>query len=152
MSEHRNRLAALVAVAGAALAAGGTFLTWYEIEIAGFAAPGGDISGWEGRDGRTVVFSAAVAGLVAAMFAMGQRRLVWKIVLLAAGGVTTIVAFAGITDARTKSDKIEDEFRIPPERVAADVGIGLWIVAAGGVAELAAGAIARHEGSLAPST
>ena len=64
-ADGRGRLVAGLGLGGAALAAGGTFLDWFKIEVGGLTAPGGSATGWEGRDGRTVV-AGAVVSLVAA--------------------------------------------------------------------------------------
>jgi hypothetical protein len=141
--DARNRLAALVALAGAALAVIGTSLSWYEVTIAGYLAPGGSLTGWEGRDGRTVVAAAVVAAAVAVVLFAGRRRLAWKVALIVAGVVTAIVAFAGVADTRSKGDKVQDEFGIPAGQVAAEAGAGLWVVAGAGLAELVAGALVR---------
>jgi hypothetical protein len=143
--DPRNRVAALLALAGAGLAIIGTSLSWYEIVVAGFLAPGGSLTGWEGRDGWTVVAGAVVAIAVALLLLAGQRRLAWRVALLVAGAITAIVAFAGVADARSKGEKVQDEFGIPAGRVAADIGTGLWLVAVAGVAELAAGVVVRHD-------
>ena len=130
----------MAAVGGGALAALGTVLTWFTIEIGGIAAPGGSATGLEGRDGRTVLAAAVVSLLAAGFVAVGRRVFAAKVALLAAGAVTAIVAIAGIVDATAKDEEVEDEFGIPADRVVADVGTGLWVVAVGGVSLLAAGA------------
>jgi hypothetical protein len=150
VTDPRSRLAAVLGLVGAALAAGGTFLDWSTIEIGGLAAPGGSATGWEGRDGRTVV-AGAVAGLVAAaLVGLGSRKLAPKIALVVAGGVTAVIAFAGIIDTSGKADAVQEEFAIPADRVSATVGAGAWLVALGGVVEVAAGVLARSPASLAP--
>lgn len=130
----------IAAVGGGALAGLGTVLTWFTIEIGGISAPGGSATGLEGRDGRTVLAAAVVALLAAGFIAVGRRVFAAKVALLAAGAVTAIVAVAGIADATAKDEEVEDEFGIPADRVVADVGAGLWVVAVAGAALLAAGA------------
>jgi hypothetical protein len=141
---QRDRAAVGAAVSGGALAALGTMLTWFTIEIGGVAAPGGSATGLEGRDGRTVLAAAVVAVVAAALVATGRRRLAAKVALLAAGAVTAIVAVAGIVDATAKDEEVEDEFGISADRVAAEVGTGLWVVAVAGVALVAAGAAVEN--------
>ena len=145
MRSHRDQASVVAAVAGGALAALGSLLTWYTIEIAGIAAPGGSATGIEGRDGRTVLAAAIVALLAAGLIATGRRRVVAKVALLAAGAVTAIVAVAGIVDATAKDEEVQDEFGIPADRVAAEVGTGLWVVAVAGISLLAAGAAVEQE-------
>ena len=135
----------IAAVAGGALAGLGTLLTWFTIEIGGIAAPGGSATGLEGRDGRTVLAAALVALLAAGLIATGRRRVAAKVALLAAGAVTAIVAVAGIVDATAKDEEVEDEFGIPADEVAADVGTGLWVVGVAGIALVTAGAVVAQE-------
>jgi hypothetical protein len=145
VSPDRDHLATVGAAAGGALAALGSVLTWFTIEIGGVAAPGGSATGLEGRDGRTVLAAGVVALLAAGAVAVRVRLVAAKVALLAAGLVTTIVAVAGIVDATSKDEEVEDEFGIPADRVASEVGAGLWVVAAAGVALLAAGAVVEQE-------
>jgi hypothetical protein len=136
----RDQAAVVVAVGGGCLAALGSVLNWYTIEIGGVAAPGGSATGLDGRDGRTVLAAAVVALLAAALVALGRRVVTAKMALLAAGAVVLIVAVAGIVDALAKDEEVEDEFGIEAERVVADVGTGLWSVAVAGIALVTAGA------------
>jgi hypothetical protein len=140
----RDRVAVVAAVVGGGLGALGTVLNWFSIEIGGISAPGGSATGLEGRDGRTVLGAALVALLAAGAVVVGYRRLAAKVALLAAGAVTTIVAVAGIADATAKDEEVEDEFGIAAERVVAEVGTGLWLVAVSGAALLVAGASAEN--------
>jgi hypothetical protein len=142
---RRDQLALGTAATGGLLAALGSTMTWYTIAVGGIAGPGGSATGLEGRDGRTVLAAAVVALGAAALVAVGRRRTVAKVALLAAGAVTSIVAVAGIVDAISKDEEVESEFGIPADRVVAEVGAGLWLVAAGGVGLLAAGAAAEPE-------
>jgi hypothetical protein len=141
--EPRGRAVAALGVAGAAAAAAGTFLDWYTIEIGGITAAGGSATGWEGRDGRTVVAAAVVAAIAAVLVLLGSRKLAPKLALIVAGGVTGVIAVAGILDASNKAEKVQDEFAIAPDRVSAEVGVGLWLVLAGGLAEATAGVVTR---------
>jgi hypothetical protein len=140
----------IAAVGGGAMAAFGTVLTWFTIEIGGISAPGGSATGLEGRDGRTVLAAAVVALLAAGCIVVGRRVFAAKVALLAAGAVTAIVAIAGIVDATAKDEEVEDEFGIPADRVVAEVGSGLWVVAVAGVALLAAGATVSPPASGSP--
>lgn len=141
---RRDQAAVVAAICGGGLAALGSVLTWFTIEIGGVVAPGGSATGLEGRDGRTVLAAAVVAVLAGGLVALGRRRVAAKVALVAAGAVTAIVAVAGIVDATAKDEQVEDEFGIPADRVVADVGTGLWVVAAAGLALLAAGAMAEN--------
>ena len=149
-ADPRVRLAAALGALGAALAAGGTFLDWFTIEVGGLTAPGGSATGWEGRDGRTVLAGAVVSLVSAALVALGSRKLAPKMVLVVAGGVTAVIAIAGVLDASGKADKVQEEFAIPAERVQSEVGTGLWLVTLGGVVEVAAGLLTRSPSSVAP--
>jgi len=145
MRSPRDQAAVVAAVAGGALAALGTLMTWFTIEIHGIAAPGGSATGLDGRDGRTVLAAAAVALVAAGVIVAGRRRVAAKVALLAAGAVTAIVAIAGIVDATAKDEEVEDEFGISAEDVAAEVGTGLWVIGAAGAALLAAGASVEQD-------
>ncbi|MBA2279847.1 MAG: hypothetical protein H0W25_01230 [Acidimicrobiia bacterium] len=136
--------ATVAALVGAGLAALGTFLTWFRIEIGGVVAPGGSESGWEGRDGRTVLGGAVVALLAAGLVALGRRTELAKVALLVSGCITAVVAVAGIVDASSKAGQVQSQFGIPPGRVVADVGAGLWLVAVAGAVQLAGGLLVRR--------
>lgn len=140
---RRNQAVALAAIVAGGLAAIGTTLTWFTIEIGGIDAPGGSATGMEGRDGWTVLAGAVAAGIAAGLLIVQQRPMVAKVLLLVAGGVTSIVAVAGILDATGKDREVEQAFGIAAERVKASVGSGLWLVLVGGIVGLAAGAASR---------
>jgi hypothetical protein len=148
--DPRNLLAAGLAAAGAALVAIGAFADWYTISIAGVTAPGGTATGWEGRDGRTVVAGAAIVAVAAALVALDSRRLAPRLSMVVVGFITTVIAVAGIVDTTGKAAQVEREFAIPAGRVSAQVGAGLWLVALGALLELAGG-IAAHQAGGAPS-
>ncbi len=143
-NDPQNRLAAGAALLGGAFAALGTFLDWFTVAIGGVTAPGGSATGWEGRDGRTVLAAGVVCGVSAALVALGSSKLAPKIALIVAGGVTAVIALAGILDAGGKDDAVQDEFAIPAERIRAEVGPGLWLVVTAGVLEVAAGVAVRQ--------
>jgi hypothetical protein len=142
-----NRKAAFVGIMGAALAIVGAFQVWLRIRIAGFIPPGSAQTGWRGGDGRTIVIAAATAGLAAAALWSGRRDLWLKIVLLIAGGVTLVIAIVHMVDAGSKARDIEVQFGIPAGDVSAQIGVGLYLVALGGVGLLVAGLQARTASS-----
>lgn len=144
-ADPQNRLAATIALVGSGFAAVGTFLDWFTIEIGGVAAPGGSATGWDGRDGRTVLAGAVVTAVAAGLVILGSRRLAPKIALIVAGGVTAVIAVAGIVDTNGKADAVRDEFAIPADRVRSEIGAGLWLVAGAGLAEIAAGLATRRD-------
>jgi hypothetical protein len=141
--DPQNRLAAGAALLGGAFAALGTFLDWFTVAIGGVTAPGGSATGWEGRDGRTVLAAAVVCGVSSVLIALGSTKLAPKIALIVAGGVTAVIALAGILDTGGKDDAVQQEFAIPAERITAEVGPGLWLVVTAGVLEVAAGVAVR---------
>jgi hypothetical protein len=55
-----------------------------------------------------------------------------------------VIAIAGIVDTNGKADAVRDEFAIPSDRVRSEIGAGLWLVAAAGVAEVTGGMFARR--------
>lgn len=149
--DQRTRAAAGLGALGAAAAAAGTFLDWFTISVGDVTGPpGGSATGWEGRDGRTVLAGAVVALVAAALTLLGSRRLSPKIALVVAGGVTAVIAVAGILDTSGKEGAVQDEFAIPADRVTSEVGTGLWLVALGGALELAGGLVARTPSASAP--
>ena len=141
--DPQNRLAAGAALLGGAFAALGTFLDWFTVAIGGVTAPGGTATGWEGRDGRTVLAAAVVCGVSSILVALGSTKLAPKIALIVAGRVTAVIALAGILDTGGKDDAVQQEFAIPAERITAEVGPGLWLVVTAGVLEVAAGVAVR---------
>jgi hypothetical protein len=134
----------IAAVVGGVLGALGTVLTWYTIAIGGVVGHGGSATGLDGRDGRTVLAAAVIAVVAAVLVALGRRRVAAKVALLAAGTVTVVVAVAAIVDATGKDDEVADRFGIPADRVAAQIGVGLWLVAAAGVVLAVAGAALQN--------
>jgi hypothetical protein len=148
--DPQNLLAAGLGLAGAALVTVGAFADWYTISIAGVTAPGGTATGWEGRDGRTVVAGAVVCAVASVLVALDTRRLAPKLSLVIAGFITAVIAVAGIVDTTGKAEQVEREFAIPAGRVVARVEAGLWLVAVGAVLELAGGVAAHQLGARPP--
>lgn len=148
-----NLLAAALGVAGAGLVTMGAFADWYTISIGGITAPGGSATGWDGRDGRTVVAGAAICAVAAVLVALDSRRLAPKVALVVTGIATSVIAVAGIVDTTGKAEQVQDEFAIPAGRVSASVGPGLWLVAVGGALEITGGIVAhRAEAGTAGTT
>lgn len=142
-----NRKAAFTGILGAALAIIGSFQVWLRIRIAGFNPPGSAQTGWRGGDGRTIVLAGVVAAGAAGALWIGRRDLWLKISLLIAGGVTIVIAVVHMVDAGSKARDIEVQFGIPAGDVAAQIGVGLYLVVLGGLGLLAAGLQARTESS-----
>ena len=142
-----NRPAAYAALFGAVLAAIGAFQVWLRISVVNVSPPGSAETGWKGGDGRTIVVAALVAA-VAGVGLLFRRRDLWlKVALLIAGGVTLVIALVHMADVGSKANDIELQFGIPAGDVRAEVGAGLYVVTAGGVAVLAAGLRARTTSS-----
>jgi hypothetical protein len=142
-AEHA--LAALVAVAGAILAVTGTFQTWLEILIGGELGKGGSSTGWNTQDGRTVAVTGVITGAVALALLLGRRDGWLKSVLLVTGAINLIVAVANLVSAGSKAHDIQIQFGIPADQIKARIGLGLWLVMIGGLAQLLAGLLARRE-------
>lgn len=131
--------AALLAVASAVVALVGAFQMWVRIRIAGFSPPGSAQTGWQGGDGRTIAVAALASMVAAAAVAIGRRETWPKIVLLIAGATTAIIAVVNMVDAGSKAHDIQVQFGIPAEDVHAQLGVGLFLVAIGGLGLIAAG-------------
>jgi hypothetical protein len=142
--EVDNRLAAAFAAVGGLGAVSAAFLTWFEIEIDGLAAPGSFQSGLAGRDGRTVLAAGVVTAVVGALFAFGRAEAWLKLTLLVTGGVITIIALVNLVDASSKADRLGEDFGVPRAALSAGAGPGLWVLLVAGAATLAAGLIARR--------
>lgn len=138
-----NRPAAYAALVGAVLGVVGAFQVWLRIRVAGFNPPGSAETGWKGGDGRTIVVAAVVAAVAGVGLLLRRRDLWLKIALLIAGGVTLVIALVHMANVGSKANDIELRFGIPAGDVHAEVGVGLYVVVAGGVALLAAGLRAR---------
>lgn len=138
-----NRPAAYAAIVGAVLAGVGAFQVWLRITITNVSPPGSAETGWKSGDGRTIVVAAAVAGVAGVGLLLRRRDLWLKVALLIAGGVTLVIALVHMADVPSKANDIEMQFGIPAGDVRAEVGAGLYVVAAGGVALLASGLRAR---------
>lgn len=142
-----NRPAAYAALFGAVLAAIGAFQVWLRISVVNVSPPGSAETGWKGGDGRTIVVAALVAGAAGVGLLLRRRDLWLKVALLIAGGVTLVIALVHMADVGSEANDIELQFGIPSGEVRAEVGAGLYVVAAGGVAVLAAGLRARTASS-----
>jgi hypothetical protein len=116
---------------------------WLRISIVHANPPGSGETGWKGGDGRTIVVAAAVAAIAGVGLLLRRRDLWLKIALLIVGGVTLVIALVHMANVNSKANDIEVRFGIPAGDIKAEVGIGLYIVAASGVAVLAAGLRAR---------
>jgi len=142
-----NALGRSVAEFRAALQAGtcgiGPLTVFDPTAVAFVNPPGGAETGWKGGDGRTIVVAAVVAAIAGIGLLLGRRDLWLKVALLIAGGVTLVIALVHMANVGSKASDIEQQFGIPTGDVRADVGAGLYIVIAGGVAVLAAGLRAR---------
>jgi hypothetical protein len=134
-----NRQAAITGLVAAALAIFGAFQVWVTITIAGFAPPGSEQTGWDGGDGRTIAVAGVAAAIASAAILIGRRDLWVKVVLLIAGAICGTIAVVNMVDAGSKAHDIQVQFGIPAEDVHAQIGIGLYLIAAAGVGLVAAG-------------
>ncbi|MDT4938311.1 MAG: hypothetical protein QOG80_1982 [Pseudonocardiales bacterium] len=142
-----NRPAAYAALLGAVLGTVGAFQVWLRISVGNVNPPGSAETGWKGGDGRTIVVAALVAAVAGVGLLLRRRDLWLKVALLIAGGVTLVIALVHMADVPSKGNDIEMQFGIPSGDVRAEVGAGLYVVAAGGVVVLAAGLRARAASS-----
>jgi hypothetical protein len=142
-----NRPAGYAALVGAVLGAVGAFQVWLRVSIASVNPPGGAETGWKGGDGRTIVVAARVAAIAGIGLLLGRRDLWLKVALLIAGGVTLVIALVHMANVGSKANDIQQQFGIPTGDVRAEIGAGLYVVVAGGVAVLAAGLRARTTSS-----
>jgi hypothetical protein len=142
-----NRPAGYAALVGAVLGAVGAFQVWLRVSIASVNPPGGAETGWKGGDGRTIVVAALVAAIAGIGLLLGRRDLWLKVALLIAGGVTLVIALVHMANVGSKANDIQQQFGIPTGDVRAEIGAGLYVVVAGGVAVLAAGLRARTTSS-----
>jgi hypothetical protein len=142
-----NRPAAYAAMVGAMLGAVGAFQVWLRVSVASVNPPGGAETGWKGGDGRTIVVAAVVAAIAGIGLLLGRRNLWLKVALLIAGGVTLVIALVHMANVGSKANDIQQQFGIPTGDVRAEIGAGLYVVVAGGVAILAAGLRARTTSS-----
>lgn len=151
-----NRRAGVVALAAGGLAMVACYLTWIQIEVAGHSGPGSVASGLDGRDGVTVLVAGGLAAAVAIALLFGRGDGWLKMALFVTGGIITIIGVVDIVDVRNKVEALEDRFGVREGVVTAQVGVGLWLVLASGVALLAAGLLARRvigrEPAAAPAT
>src|SRR3954454_497822 len=139
-----NRIAAVIAGVAGVVAIIGAFQTWLRLRIGGVAVRGGVETGWNGRDGKTVVGAAIAAIVVAALLWLGRTDVWLTVTLFVVGAVTLVVTIVNVADATSKAHDIENEFGIAAVRVQAQVGFGLWMVGAAGCGMLAAGLLARR--------
>jgi hypothetical protein len=139
-----NRPAGLIAVVAGLVAAMASFQPWVQIHIAGATGPGSADTGLDGRDGRTVLVVGLVAAVVGLLLVAGRGYDWLKVALLVTGGITTVIAIVDVADVNAKATQLEDRFGIPADVVTAEVGVGLWMVAAAGVAMIVAGLLARR--------
>tara|TARA_B110000438_G_scaffold292758_1_gene331586 strand:+ start:588 stop:1184 length:597 start_codon:yes stop_codon:yes gene_type:complete len=118
-----NGLAAMAATVGVVLAIMGTFLPWIVVNRADGAVD--HLIGWDlAGDAVLVLVTGLVAAAVTGALWIGQRGLMYKLLLLLAGGVLLAVAGLEISDVRAV-DAVSVLER--------SVGSGLPVVAIGGV-------------------
>jgi len=134
-----NRQAAGLGLVAAGLAVLGAFQVWVTITINGLSPPGSEQTGWDGGDGRTILAAGAVGAIASAAVVVGRRDLWTKVLLLISGPIAAIIAIVNMVDAGSKAHDIQMQFGIPAEDVKAKIGIGLYLVVAGGVGLVAAG-------------
>jgi hypothetical protein len=139
-----NTIAAMLAALAGVAAIVGAFQTWLRLRIGGVAVRGGVETGWNGRDGKTVVGAAIAALVVAGLLKLGRSDVWLTVTLFVVGAVTVVVTIVNVADATSKAHDIENEFGIAAVRVQAQVGFGLWMVGLAGCGMLAAGLLARR--------
>jgi len=149
----RAPLAGILAIAGGALLAVGSFLAWAEVSGQGQSVTA---SGMDGSDGYVTLVAGLVAIVAGIVLSRANKRLLAVLVILAGivgGGI-------GLYDALTAKDRVLDEaaealaptFGVPADQVrtvldqAIDAGelgvsisIGLYVVIAGGGVALVGG-------------
>ena len=144
VAKVENRLAGALAVGAGIVGALACSLTWIRIEVEGRTGPGSSASGLEGRDGRTVLAACLVAAVAGLVLLVGRSDGWLKVAVVAAGGVTSVIAAVDIAEAGAKAGNLETRFGIRPGVVSAEAGSGLWLVGLAGTVLLAAGLLARR--------
>jgi len=115
----------IVALVGGVVALLGSFMTWASIE--GFGSAGGMEEGGDG----VITLIVAIATVAAAIFLKDKARMIAVVV---GGAIIAIVGIINVLDINSTSN----DTGIP-----ISVGIGLWMVLAGGIVAAAAAFIKK---------
>lgn len=123
-----------VALAGVALIVVGSFLPWASVSILGQEVT---VDGMDGDGAITLIGGVLVGAL--ALAAHLQRPARWKVVTaLVVAALVTLVAVIDIVDVNSRVADVEGDFAVDIE---ASIGIGLWLVLAGGIVATLAAAL-----------
>lgn len=126
LDDRSNVPGGLLGVVGAVLLVVGVVLPWLEVA-------GETVSGWTAStDAEVLAGVAAVATVAAALVVGGARSLVLRVLLGVAGVVALALGAFDLVDVGGV------------EGVDASVGVGLYVVLAGGLVLVAAAALTRH--------
>lgn len=115
----------IVALVGGVIALLGSFMTWASVE--GFGSAGGMEEGGDG----VITLIVAIATIAAAIFLKDKARMIAVVV---GGAIIAIVGIINVLDINSTSN----DTGIP-----ISVGIGLWMVLAGGILATAAAFIKK---------
>lgn len=131
---HLGRLFLLVAAVGGALAVAGSFMTWGEVQIPFFDTI--ELDGFDdGRDGRLSLSLGLATVLAAAIGARKRLRLASATGITLLGSAIVAVAVADmfqLDDQRKILDQISFFSQPLSDIVSTKLGVGLYLVAAGG--------------------
>ncbi|HET9248852.1 MAG TPA: hypothetical protein VFP13_02770 [Actinomycetota bacterium] len=158
--QGRAVLAGALALAGGVLAVVGSFLAWAEVSAGPFSEQAKGVDGWEGKAsilGGAVMAAAGIRVLVGSHQAMARLRPSAAIGGLVAAGVglyTALTVRDQLVDAAsTGLSRSEVERALDSGMLELSIGVGLYLVIAGGVQGILASVIslgARDE-PVAPS-
>lgn len=115
-----------VVLVGVALVVVGSFLPWASVSALGQELT---VDGMDGDGPLTLIGGALVGAL--ALAAHLQRPARWKVITaLVLAALVTLVAVIDVVDVNNRVAEVEGDFAVDLE---ASIGIGLWLVLAGGV-------------------
>lgn len=114
------------ALVGVALVVVGSFLPWASVSAFGQEV---NVDGMDGDGPLTLIGGVLVGALVLA--AHLQRPARWKVVTaLVVAALVTLIAVIDVVDVNSRVADVEGDFAVDLE---AAIGIGLWLVLAGGI-------------------
>ncbi len=140
----RNAIAGVVGVIGALVLGVSSFLAWAEVTLSLVTVRSQSVSGWDwfdnGVQSGPVLALLALAGAALGGLLLGEvRSMALRLAVVAVGALSLGVIAYAVSDILTRQEDVQ-----VVGNVVITFSAGIWLVAAGAVALMAAGLLATH--------
>ncbi len=140
----RNAIAGVLGVIGALVLGVSSFLAWAEVTLSLVTVRSQSVSGWDwfdnGVQSGPVLALLALAGAALGGLLLGEvRSMALRLAVVAVGALSLGVIAYAVSDILTRQEDVQ-----VVGNVAITFSAGIWLVAAGAVALMAAGLLATH--------